>query len=180
MPDLMQNIQSRELCLFSSDDNVKRLFLEIYDTSNASMLRIKVLELLMILGEKRGTVSEKCERIRKIGRLICENLSEHYTIAQLSEHFEIDQTTLKILYRQTLGCPVYTYAKNRKMFRAAELLRDTDMKIIDIAEEVGYCNASKFSCAFRDVMGASPRDFQMEHKKIIKYKKSNIPAGLVY
>ncbi|MCR4795718.1 MAG: AraC family transcriptional regulator [Ruminococcus sp.] len=180
MSDILRNMQSCEQCIFSADDNIKRLSSEIYDTFSTSMLRIKVLELLMIMGEKRCTAGEKSERIRKIGSFVCKNLCEHYTIAKLSEIFAIDRTTLKILFRQTFGCPVYTYAKNRKMFRAAELLRDTEMKIIDIAEEVGYCNASKFSGAFRDVMGIAPKTFQMERKNTRKYKNRTISAEFAY
>ena len=40
---------------------------------------------------------------------------------------------------------------------AAELLRsETDIKISDIAERVGYDNPSKFSAAFKCVMGVTP------------------------
>ena len=64
------------------------------------------------------------------------------------------------------------------MFRAAKLLRDTDMKIIDIAEEVGYSNASKFSYAFRSVMGAAPKRFRMEQNKGIRQQEwRNIRAS---
>lgn len=180
MPDILRNMQSCGQHIFTADETVQRLFSEIYDTSAASMLRIKVLELLMLVGEKRCSVSEKNRRIRKVGSFISENLCEHYTIAQLSQLYETDQTTLKSKFRQTFGCPVYTYAKYRKMFRAAELLRDTDMKIIDIAEEVGYSNASKFSGAFRGVMGKAPKSFQMERKKARKFKKRPISTELAY
>lgn len=174
MPDIFRNMQSLKQCGFVVDDNIQRLFSDISDTSGTSILRIKVLELLMLMGEKRSTTSERSGCIRKIGIFIGENLCEHYTIAHLSELFKIDQTTLKSLFRQTWGCPVYTYTKSRKMFRAAELLRDTEMKVIDIAEEVGYCNASKFSSAFRDVIGTTPKNYQMEHKKMASQKECNI------
>ena len=65
----------------------------------------------------------------------------------------------------------------RKMFRAAELLRGTDMKIIDIAEEVGYCNASKFASAFRDVVGRAPRDYRTEHKLTASSAKCAVKAS---
>lgn len=180
MPDILRNMQSCEQHIFTADDNMQRLFSEIDDTSGTSMLRIKVLELLMLMGGKSGSAAESRGRIRKIGSFICENLCEHYTIAQLSELYGIDQTTMKNRFRQTFGCPVYTYAKNRKMFRAAELLRNTEMKIIDIAEEVGYCNASKFSSAFRDVMGIAPKNYQMERKRKRKFKKRSILPQLDY
>lgn len=183
LPDILKNMQRSERCIFSADDNIQKLIETIYkeaDTSGTPILRIKALELLMLIGGKKNENSDKKGRIGNIGSFICENLCEHYTIAQLSELFEIDPTTLKTLFRQNFGCPVYTYAKSRKMFRAAELLRDTDMKVIDIAEEVGYCNASKFSGAFRDVMGTAPRDFQTEHKKRQKHKDLSVSAQIAY
>ena len=66
------------------------------------------------------------------------------------------------------------------MFRAAELLRTTDMKVIDVAEEVGYSNASKFSSAFRDVMGVNPKYFQMEHKSSRWISNSGILPQITY
>jgi AraC-like DNA-binding protein len=180
MSAVMRNIQDCKQCIFTADDNIQRLFSDICDTFNTSMLRIKVLELIILMGEKRSPAGEKSVRIRKLGNFICENLCDHYTIAQLSRLFEIDRTTLKKLFRRIFGCPVYTYAKNRKMFRAAELLRDTEMKVIDIAEEVGYCNASKFSSAFRDVIGTAPKNYQTERKTTRKHKKRQIPAKLTY
>lgn len=183
LPDILKNLQRSEQYIFGADDNIQRLIKDIYkesDTLGTPILRLKVLELLMLTGEKKNENSDKKVRIMDIGSFICENLCEHYTIAQLSKLFEIDPTTLKTLFRQNFGCPVYTYAKSRKMFRAAELLRDTDMKVIDIAEEVGYCNASKFSGAFRDVMGTAPRDFQTEHKRHQKHKDLSISAQIAY
>ena len=164
MSAVMRNIQDCKQCIFTADDNIQRLFSDICDTFNTSMLRIKVLELIILMGEKRSSACEKSERIRNIGSFICENLCDHYTIAQLSGLFEIDRTTLKKLFRQTFGCPVYTYAK----------------KIIDIAEEVGYCNASKFSSAFRDVIGTAPKNYQTERKKTRRHKNRQISTELTY
>jgi len=180
MSAVMRNIQDCKQCIFTADDNIQRLFSDICDTFNTSMLRIKVLELILLMGEKRSSACEKSVRIRNIGSFICDNLCDHYTIAQLSGLFEIDRTTLKKLFRQTFGCPVYTYAKNRKMFRAAELIGATEMKIIDIAEEVGYCNASKFSSAFRDVIGTAPKNYQTERKKTRRHKNRQISTELTY
>ena len=85
-------------------------------------------------------------------------------IRRLAEQFAIAPHTLKAEFSRYFGSSVYSYTKLRKMFRAAELICTADMKIIDIAEEVGYCNASKFSSAFRSVMGTAPKDYRTEHK----------------
>ena len=43
---------------------------------------------------------------------------------------------------------------------AAELLRQTNRTVLDIAGQFGYDNASKFAKAFRDVIGVSPREYR--------------------
>lgn len=47
------------------------------------------------------------------------------------------------------------------MKAAAEMLiSDWRMNIADIAQRLGYDNASKFSAAFRDVMGVTPQNYR--------------------
>lgn len=165
---IMKKMSHGDRCIFSADEKTEKLFSDIYEelvTSKAAVLRIKVLELLMLLSEQKKVSFEQHKLIEQVRDFICRNVSDHYTISELSGMFRINPTTLKENFRQTFGCPVYSYVKNRRMFRAAELMSTSDMRIIDIAEEVGYCNASKFSSAFREVMGVNPKYYQMEYKK---------------
>ena len=56
-----------------------------------------------------------------------------------------------------------TYSELRLQARfelAAQMLRDADTKIIDIAYELGYEDPSNFSRAFRHLVGTSPRQFR--------------------
>ncbi|MCP4878674.1 MAG: AraC family transcriptional regulator [Gammaproteobacteria bacterium] len=46
--------------------------------------------------------------------------------------------------------------------RAARLLRDPDLKIMDVALAVGYDDASNFARAFRRIGGMSPREFRLQ------------------
>ena len=47
------------------------------------------------------------------------------------------------------------------MKAAAEMLiSDWRMNIADIAQRLGYDNASKLSAAFRDVMGVTPQNYR--------------------
>lgn len=183
MSAVMKSIGAAEQCVLTSSEKIQKLFSDIYSESSdpkVSMLRIKTLELLMLLSERKTVSREQQELIGRVGAFICRNVSEHYTISELSEMFRFNQTTLKEQFRQTLGCPVYSYVKSRKMFRAAELILASDMRIIDIAEEVGYCNASKFSSAFREVMGVNPKYYQTEHKKCGLQYNCCISENLAY
>lgn len=39
-------------------------------------------------------------------------------------------------------------------------MRETGRTVMDVAAELGYENGSKFSSAFRDVMGVSPGEYR--------------------
>ena len=136
-----------------------------------SLMRLKIIELFMLLNENRPD-RKGSNKPLQVGEFICRNVTEHFTISQLSEMFRVNQTALKSDFRRTFGCGIYSYIKMRKMFRAAELLMTSSVKIIDAAEEVGYSNASKFASAFRSVIGITPKRFQMEHKTEISVQNA--------
>lgn len=162
---ILRDIRQREVRVYPSGSRIRNLLEAILtgaERSLISLMRLKTIELFMLLGESRP-MRRSNKKALLTGEFVCKNISEHYTIPQLSELFSANQTTLKSDFRRYYGCGIYSYIKKRKMFRAAELLVQTDMKIIDIAEEVGYCNASKFASAFQSVMGVTPKYFRMEH-----------------
>ena len=164
--EVVRAISHNGTLIYQKNDRVNELLSAMLtgaEKPSVSLMRLKTIELLMLLGENRAECKET-KKAEQIGGFICSNISEHFTIPQLSEMFRVNLTSLKSLFRRAYGCGIYAYIKKRKMFRAAELLIQTDMKIIDVAEEVGYCNASKFASAFHSVMGTTPKHFRMEHK----------------
>lgn len=48
---------------------------------------------------------------------------------------------------------------------AAQWLSENKMKIVDIALELGYSNASKFAKAFQSVYGMLPKDYRKINRK---------------
>ena len=83
-----------------------------------------------------------------------------YTIEELSAQFHINPTTLKTEFKRIYGQPIAAYMKSYRMQHAAQMLRQTEASIANIAAALGYENQSKFSQAFRDVMGVLPKDFR--------------------
>lgn len=50
--------------------------------------------------------------------------------------------------------------ENRRMEKACKLIKNTDMKISDIAQEVGYSSDISFRRAFKKKMGMSPIEWK--------------------
>ena len=89
-----------------------------------------------------------------------EHIQEHYTIQRLAERAGISPTKLKIVFRHVYGAPLFAYIRAEKMRFAARELDTTNYRIVDIALSCGYDNASKFSAAFRAVIGCSPKEYR--------------------
>lgn len=114
----------------------------------------------MKAGEKRGCSEIQREVAENAREMILSNLGKRYTIAEIARGLHVSPTQIKTSFRCVYGIPIYSFARTCRMQSAARLLIETDGSILEIAGKTGYENGSKFAKAFRDVMGASPREYR--------------------
>ena len=82
---------------------------------------------------------------------------------ELSAKFDMPPATLRKVFRAVYGAPIYQYIKSCKMKTAASMLiSEEGTTVAEIAQRLGYDNASKFSAAFRDIMGVSPQNYRRD------------------
>ena len=106
------------------------------------------------------------EIVKDISDYIIKNLNEKITIKQLTLEFGISDTYLQNAFRSVYGMPVISFIRMQKMQSAAQVLIHTTRTIEEIADEFGYENESKFSSAFKKIMGDSPGVYRKAHTKI--------------
>ena len=73
---------------------------------------------------------------------------------------------MQTVFKGVYGVPVFSYIRIQKMQCAAQQLIATDLPIAEIAGIFGYTNESKFSAAFKAVMGDTPGMWRKEHRKL--------------
>jgi AraC-like DNA-binding protein len=59
-------------------------------------------------------------------------------------------------FKRAFGETPHAYLQRRRIERAQELLRGTDLSVTDAGLEVGFGSSSSFSRAFREVAGEPP------------------------
>lgn len=155
-----------------SNREVAHIFSELYAAPPERMahyLKAKVLELLMLLNDlPQESFSEKRQfffrsqvtAVRAIHDAMIQDLSHHYTLAELSRQFGIAQTSMKLCFKAVYGSSIYQYMKTYRMQTARVLLQDTSRSVTEIAATLGYDNPSKFSEAFKKEYGISPTLFR--------------------
>ena len=79
------------------------------------------------------------------------------TIAGLSKfHFQR-------LFKATYGRTPAAYLSERRIERAQDLLRATNLTVTEVCHAVGYSSLGSFSSRFRAVVGETPSDFQRRY-----------------
>lgn len=169
--------QDRSSFVARSERYVEHVFAEMYSVPEKirpGYLKIKVLELMMVLGEivpvdsrhsKSGLSLKQVELAQNVAAYLTRHLDSHVTIPKLAEIFGVSDTTIKTAFKEVYGVPIYSFGRIQKMLMAAQQLIHTERSILDIASECGYDNGSKFSDAFRKVIGETPSEYRRAHGK---------------
>jgi AraC-like DNA-binding protein len=59
-------------------------------------------------------------------------------------------------FKSAFGEPPHKYLTRRRIERAQELLRNTDLSVTEVSMGVGFRSLGSFSSAFRDLVGEPP------------------------
>lgn len=161
-----------------SSDAARKFFQDLYEADadqRLDYLRVKMPELFFRMKYAKTDSSyydrnlvprTQVETVKAVSEYIAENLNGKITVKQLTMEFGVSDTYLQNAFRNVYGIPVISFIRTQKMQSAAQVLIHTNRTIDEIAEEFGYENESKFSAAFKRIMGDSPGVYRKEHTKV--------------
>ena len=164
--------------IMKSNESISHIFAELYSVPESIKMeyfKIKVLEIILFLSTLESTKNEErkyypkrqVEIIKNIQKQIIENIQYKYTLEELAQKNNIGLTTMKNCFKGVFGASIYAYIREYRIKIAAEKLLNTDESILRIANSVGYENGSKFSAAFKSVVGLSPHEFRRERNSSV-------------
>ena len=98
--------------------------------------------------------------VKEAEALILSDLSRRITAKELADRFGVSESSFKFYVKGILGDSYLNYFRKKRMEKAAELLESTTLKVIEIADMVGYENQGKFAKVFAEVYGVPPLEFR--------------------
>lgn len=151
--------------------SLQHLFTEIYEAKgcrHVGYFKIKAIELLYYMEQLTQINScdfkyfdkRQIEATKAIRDYLIGHLDEKISLECLAKEAHLNLTVFHNIFFHIYGDTPYAYLKKYKMNLAAKLLLDGKRKIGDIALELGYNNASKFTKAFQSVYGVLPKDYR--------------------
>lgn len=96
--------------------------------------------------------------IRMALEYIDSNYKETISLGDIAKNVFLSQEYFSRLFKDEVGENFSTYLTNYRLSKAEYLLRNSDMKVGQIAMEVGYQNPSYFSKTYKKYKGISPDD----------------------
>ena len=108
------------------------------------------------------TVSRKRMELAAVKEYLDEHYTEKLTLDDLAEKFFINKFYLSKIFKETYGTTVNNYLISKRITRAKQLLRFTDMTVDEVGAAVGMGDANYFSRMFRKVEEISPREYRKQ------------------
>lgn len=139
----------RELIYIGSDTIVT----EMWDC-----LRKFVEKLVEVYQENNG--KRKHWMIDQVLQYVEENYNTALSTRDIAGRFFMNTSYFSKLFHEQMGCTFSNYLINVRVEKAKMMLTQTNMKLYDIAEAVGYTNVQYFSTIFKEKEGLTPSAFQ--------------------
>ncbi|MGO4370043.1 helix-turn-helix domain-containing protein [Paenibacillus sp. MCAF20] len=96
------------------------------------------------------------ETMREVLHAIEDDYARPWTLRSLSELAHLSPSRFSTLFTQVVGTSPMDYLIQLRLAHAASLVRESDMKMIEVAEACGFRNLSNFNRLFKHYFGLSP------------------------
>ncbi len=94
-----------------------------------------------------------------VKKYINDHVEEKLTLNKVAELYNISPNYLSVLFSKYNDTGFTDYINQSKIETAKRLMTDSDLKIYEISDTLGFESAFYFSRVFKKVTGISPRDF---------------------
>ena len=137
------------------------------------LVLVKILELILYVNQidfrqvdlrRTYYTSSQIEIAKRTHDIILSDLSVRHTAKQLAKQFDISESSLKNYFRSVYGCGYLEYQQKVRMEKAAQMLRNGNEKVSDIAGAVGFSTQAKFGAAFKECYGVAPLEYRRTQK----------------
>lgn len=162
-------------CFSSSDDvEIRDIFDRIY-ASDGEYKNIAISGYLNVIMSRilprlrlQTVNAENNSAFYNIIDFCTHNFKDDITLDLVSEKLHLSKYYISRLINKRLKQNFNEYINNLRISEACNLLRETDTKIADISEDVGFGTIRSFNRAFKLVMGVSPTEYRSKNNALKK------------
>ena len=154
-------------CLIFRMYKVYRMQTDGYDFEILSMF-YQLLHILVKKYRKLDVQDELLKSNQQLNRLgmIKSYLKDHYmediSLGKLAGIFGYSPSYLSKMFSQEMGESLILYITNKRIEKAKEYMKNSEISLADVAFMVGYDDYTYFSRVFKKSTGMNPRNYRAE------------------
>jgi two-component system response regulator YesN len=84
------------------------------------------------------------------------------SLKSISKHINMSACYFSVIFKKEAGITYINYLTSIRVEKAKDLLLNSDLKVYEVAYEVGYDNPTYFSTLFKKLTGISPFDYKKQ------------------
>lgn len=123
---------------------------------------LEFIQGLLTADRDSGNVKRTEEISNRINRYIDAHLKDMISLEDLASHVNLSPKYLSKIYKEQTGRNLSAHISEKRLEKAAELLRYTNKNIKTIAEETGFSSSNYFIKCFQAKFGMTPKAWR-EH-----------------
>jgi AraC-like DNA-binding protein len=166
--------------IFDIDSTIEKLFNSFYreysiaQSGSFTYLHSLLVQLIVTIyrlkNDEIQTPISKPTQFLHVLRYLEQYHSIELTLSLLSNKFQWSERHLQRLFQHHTGQTFNRYIQSLRIQKSCEHLRNSQLKINLIAEEIGYKDLDSFNAVFKRIMGMTPSSYrkQMGSKTISK------------
>ena len=177
-------------------DDIKRevgveYILDIKEQNELSNVYInnKLVELIicfsrMVYANSKNEISKKTEvdNQHQIFKYMYSHLCEKLTLSRLSKLFYMSESSISKHIQDIVGLSFNELLNEMRIAKAVDMLMYSDLNLQDIAESVGYVDASHLLRAFTSRIGTTPNEYRKYYQNasdILKKKERDLTFDII-
>lgn len=142
--------------------NLSGILEAIYKKESITELKSYISEIFTDIAQymARRYNQKNARVINRIREIIEERYHENISVAKISEEVYLSPNYISMIFKQEMNETISEYLTKIRMEHAKNLLKSTDLRVLEIAEKVGYEDANYFSKVFKKYTGILPQKYR--------------------
>lgn len=135
-------------------------------------IRLLLIELLLFSGRLAQTqlpeVKEQSSPLHRTVTEVIRHINDHFqeplSLNGLAAQFDVSPYTLSRAFPKITGFTLVEYVNTTRIKEAQRLLTETDLKVIQIADAVGFESIAHFGRMFKKLVNLTPHAYRKQAK----------------
>jgi LacI family transcriptional regulator len=119
----------------------------------------------VVCRKSSDTLAVEDLRVSKALSYIQDNSHRHISVTEITENLDIPLRTLQWAFQKSVNCSIQDQINKQRLKRVKDLLVNSDRKVGQISEDLGFSSAQYLNHFFTKITGCTPNEYRRRHKK---------------